>query len=853
MTTDASIGPYRIIRQLGRGGMGAVYLAEDTRLNRQVALKMVLPADLDDAAARARLMREARAAAALNHPHIATVHDVLEVDGRVVIVFEYVEGETLHARIRRGQIPPPEAVDIASQIAKALTAAHAQGIIHRDLKPANVIVGAGGHAKVLDFGIARTLSLGTTQTSGDGPHTPSVIGFIGTPAYAAPEQLVSGAVDQRADLYALGVMLFEMITGERPFAGSDLVQLASSKLGKDAPRLSSTGALVPPELDQLVGTLLARNPGQRPESAAEVLSKLRAIYGTPSTRSLARPSRRGVVASIAAAVLLIAISAVGLWQLSRFTNRPLDAGPPVVAVLPLANVSGDPSKDYVAAGIAESLISSLAALPSITVLSRASVADARTRAKDESGLAKDLGATYLVNGSVQESGGMLKISLNLVRPDRTVAWGDSVEGAFDRIFDLQSRLATALTSALVVRVSASERERMNQQPTASPDALSSYWKGRALLERSDIKGNTEAAMAEFGEALRLDPRFALAHTGLSQVYRQKYSETKDPMWADRAIESANNALRLEPNRPEVRYALALTLQGAGRPNEAIDELNRALALQPNYEEARRRLGLVLAQQGQIDAAIVEFRKAIALRPTSASAYSTMGFALLGASRYKEAAEAFEEAVRLAPDIFTAYQQLGTAYQFLGDNDRALDSYRKAIAIRPSAPAYSNIGALLHQRGDFTGAVEAYRQAIAIRPNSAVTHRNLGDALSRLNQLDAARAEYVEAIRLFEIDLKVNPKDARTLVLLAVVSQKAGRADAARKYVSAALQIAPENPDVLYRAATVSALAGEATAALNHLEQALKRGYSRTFASEDDDLAAIRSNQRFQTLLKGDAR
>ena len=833
--------------------MGAVWLAEDTRLHRQVALKMVRPADHHDEASRARLMREARAAAALNHPHLATVHDVLEHDGQIIIVFEYVEGETLHARIARGRVPAPEAVDIASQIAKGLVAAHAHGIVHRDLKPANVIIGAGGHVKVLDFGIARMLGLGTTQTTPAGEPSTGAIGLVGTASYAAPEQMVSGAVDERADLYALGVVLFEMISGQRPFLGNDPVQLASSKLLKEAPALSSTTQLVPPALDRLVASLLARDRDRRPASATEALAQLRAIYGTPGTGGLPGRRARTPLAAAAAAVAVIALVGLGLWRLRPPPAPGTSSSPPVIAVMPLANISGDPAREFIAAGIAESLISSLAALPTVTVLSRASVTEARARVKDEASLAKDLGATYLVNGSVQESGGTLKVSLNLVKPDRTVAWGDSVEGAFERIFDLQARLASMLTNALVVRVSAREREKMNEQPTNSPGALSAYWRGTALLERADIKGNADAAIGAFGEALRLDSQFALAHAGLSQAYRQKYSETKDPAWAQRAIEEATNALRLDPDRAEVRYVLALTLAGSGRLDESIEELNRALALQPNYEDARRRLGLVLAEQGQVDEAIVEFRKAIALRPTSSSAYSTMGFALLGAARYKEAAAAFEAAVRLAPDIFTAYQQLGTAYQFLGDNNRALENYRKAIAIRPSAPAYSNIGALLHQKGDFNGAVDAYRQAIAIRPNSAVTHRNLGDALSRLNLENEARTAYLEAIRLFEIDLNVNPKNARTLVLLAVVSQKAGRADAAGRYVKAALAIAPDNAEVLYRAATVAALAGQTLTALDYLEQAIKRGYSPAFASQDDDLSAIRSNQRFQTLLKGDVR
>jgi serine/threonine protein kinase/Tfp pilus assembly protein PilF len=831
--------------------MGEVWLAEDTRLRRRVALKMVRPAVGQDAASRERLMREARAAAALNHPHIATVHDVLEQDGDVVIVFEYVEGETLHARIARGAIAAGDAIDLATQIAKALSAAHAHGIVHRDLKPANVIIGADNHVKVLDFGIARMLAVGTTQTSPDGaPSTSSGLGFIGTASYAAPEQMVSSAVDERADLYALGVVLFEMLSGRRPFQGSDPIQLASTKLGKEAPSLSSTGQLVAPALEQLVALLLARERDRRPASAKDVVARLRAISGDKGTGPLPEPRPRNPLIAIAAVVLIVVVAGFGLREIRRFTNAPAatnTSAPPVIAVLPLSNMSGDASKDFIAAGIAESLISSLAAVPSVTVLSRSSVTEAHNRIKDSAALTKDLGATFLVDGSVQQSGETLRVSLSLIRSDQSVEWGDTIEGTFDRIFELQSRLATALTSALVVRVSASERQRMVAQPTTSPEALSAYWQGKALLERGDVKGNVAAAQSAFERAVKIDPKFALAHAGLGQVYQRQYRETKDPAIAQRAIDAATNALRLDSNQAEVRYVLALTLAGAGRLDEAIDELHHSLALQPNYEDARRFLGSVLTDKGDIDAAVVEFHKAISLRPQSPSAYTTMGLAMLRAARYKDAADAFERALQLSPDNFASYQQLGTAYQFLGNNTRALENYRQAIKIRASAPAYSNIGALLHQQGDFTGAVEAYRQAIAIRPNSAITHRNLGDALQRLGRTADARASYLEAMRLFEIDLQVNPNDPRAIALLAVVAQKAGKPDEATRRISEALKIAPAHPEVLYRAAALSALSGQSSAALAYLEKSVKAGYSKARILEDDDLSSIRGTEQFRLL------
>ncbi|MGH9217892.1 MAG: tetratricopeptide repeat protein [Vicinamibacterales bacterium] len=849
METGTSVGPYKIIRHLGSGGMGAVWLAEDTRLHRQVALKMVRPADAGGAEARERLMREARAAASLNHPHIATVHDVLDHEDQVIIVLEYVEGETLHSRIKRGPVPPTEAVDIAIQMARALSTAHSHGIVHRDLKPANVIISGAGHAKVLDFGLARLLDIGSTQTLRSRVETAGVVGFVGTPGYAAPEQMVSSGVDERADLYALGVVLFEMISGHRPFPGNDPLQLATAKLSQAAPPLSSSGTPVPPALERLVAQLLERDPVDRPAFAADVVTQLRDIYGAPSTGALAdvRPSR--FWKSLAAVALITVLAGFGAWALGRFSRPPIDpSAPPVIAVLPLANDSGDPTKDYVAAGIAESLISSLASLPSVTVLSRAAVAEARSRVKDEAAMAKDLGATYVVNGSVQESNGTLKISLHLVKPDRTVAWGDSVEGAFDRIFELQSRLATSLSTALVIRVSASERERISAQPTDSPEALAAYWRGQALLERRDVAGNVDAAIAGFSDAIRLDDRFSLAHAALGAAYWAKYLETLQPELIERAVEAGTSASRIDPDQPEVRYALAVTLAGRGRNAEAIDELHRALAMRPNYDDARRQLGLVLGGMGRIDESVAEYQKALALRPNSASTYRSMGLVLYEAGRYEDAIAAFTKATELQPDNFMGFQQLGTAYHALGKADLALQNYERATAIRPSASALSNMGTLYYGRGEFGKAVDAYRDAITLRPNSATTHRNLGDALGRLGRQAEARAAYQRAVALSEADLKVKPSDPRLVATLAVHLRKSGASAAAQARIADAVAKAPKDIEVLYRAAVINALDGKPDEAIRFLRSAIESGYSRAVASEDDDFASLKGRPEFKALV-----
>ncbi len=842
-----SVGPYRVVRHIGSGGMGAVWLADDPRLHRKVALKTLRAADEEGSQGRARLLREARAVAALNHPNIATVFDVLEDEDDVVLVFEYVEGETLSERNRRGPMPVAEAVGIGCQMARALAAAHAQGVVHRDLKPGNVIVGPDGQVKVLDFGIARMLATGTTVTAAG--HTTSGPGFMGTPGYAAPEQMVSSAVDERADLYALGVMLFEMVGGRRPFPGNDAVSLATAKLSSDAPPLSSIGPLVPAELEHLVAALLARDPAERPASAHEVLQRLDAVIGAPlGSVSAARALSRGVLMASAIVAILI-VAGVATWRfLATPVARDSLATPAVVAVLPLTNMSGDPSRDYVAAGLSESLIASLAAAPSLTVLSRAAVVEARLRNPELSKMASELGASFMIEGSVQQSGDQLRVTVSLVRPDRSIAWANSFDGLFSRIFELQSRMAMSVSEAMSIRVSGPARPQVDRPPTSDPGALSSYWQARAYMDRRDVKGNLEAAAASLSDAIRLDPKFALAHAALGETYWRQYAETREPSWVRRAIDEGTTALRLDPDRPEVRLALAATLAGSGKADDAVDELKKALAVRPTYDDARRQLGQILARQGHVDEAIDEFQRAIALRPSYWGNYNDLGLALFNAARYQEAAQAFEKLVALQPDSYIGFQQLGTVYQMLGDDQRALSNYEKSIAVRPSNGAYINIGAFYHAKGEYEKAIDAYKKGIALRPNSASGYRNLGDAYAKLGKISDAREAYLTAANKAAEELKVDPRNARNTASLAVYLEKAGRSAEAAARLDEALALAPDDVQVLYRAAIVHALAGRDPTALAFLKRAVDSGYSRTAVAGDDDLAKYRALAPFREMV-----
>ncbi len=828
--------------------MGVVWLAEDPRLNRKVALKMVKGSDAETTEGRQRLMREARAAAALNHPHIATVHDVLDVDGKVIVVFEYVEGETLSARLQRGAIGVAEAVEVAWQLADALAAAHAQGVIHRDLKPSNVVIGPESRAKVLDFGIARMVPIGA-DPSGTAPGTIGG-GLVGTPGYAAPEQYLSRNVDGRADLYALGVMLFEMIAGRRPFPGSDAVALATSVLRDEAPKLSGTGLWVPAPLDKLVSRLLEKDADKRPASGDEVLvelSPLRDMESSPLARRTVLIRRKMPLSTRIAAVALVAV-VIGLVGYTQMYPRRLGPEAPVVAVLPLTNSSGDASNDYLGAGLAESLITSLASVPKVTVLSRSAVEETRQQNPDRASFVRSLDASYIVTGSVQAVADQLRVTLNLERPDASVAWGETVQGPASDLFALQTRLATLLADAIVDQTPSAERTAPAAPITSNETAQLAYWKGRALLDRREITGNRTAALAEFERAIAADPKFASAHAGLAEALWQLYQQTNDKTLAERAVASTKTAVDLEPDRPGVRYVAALTAFRLGDYATGQTQVERALDLQPTSEDAIRLHGSVLARRGDVEAGLAEFRRVMALRPNAVSVYTDMGIELFRASRFQEALEAFDKASVLSPASAIALSQAGAAAQALGETKRALEYYERANSIQPRADTFSNIGTIQYSLGDYAKAAAAYEGSILIRPQSALTHRNLGDAYTHLGRKDDGRRAYLKAVEQGQVEVSLGPTNARALARLAVYQAKIGDHDSAMRNIKRAQALTADSQEVLWRAAVVHALAGRSGPALDSIQSAIEKGYSRRLIAEEEDFAMLRSMPRFVALI-----
>ena len=851
------IGPYRVLESIGAGGMGEVYLAEDTRLHRKVALKAVRESGAGSAELRQRLLREARAIAALNHPRIAAVFDIVESEedgiGRSWIVMEYVPGETLGQRLRRGRLSTVEALTIGAEVADALGAAHSHGIIHRDLKPANICLTPDGHVKVLDFGLAKTIASPRAETALDGPADLAPLtrhgDIAGTPGYMAPEQLRALPLDERADIYTLGVVLFEMLTGRRAFSG-DFMTAAMGALTTAPPRVRDVDATVPVAVDALVARMMSVDAGARPATAATVraeLERLRDETGRTGATATVRGGTRARAFAYAgvAAVVVIGVATAGVMNYKRIVP-PVQRERPVIAVMPLTNLSGDPSKDYLGIGIADTLTTHLARLTLVSVVDRTTAAVAR-KTLEPAALARELGVTLLLQGSVQKTGERLRVTMKLVRPDGVVTWaGDSEAGVSD-LFSLETRLAGAVIDALQVNLSTAERQDATRPPTRDRLALDEYWRAMGLLDGTDPSSRTQAIEA-LQRALSRDPDFALAHGRLGEAYRLTYVFTNDRSWMSKAAEEVSRAVELDPTSAEARMSLAAVYDATGRSGAAVDELRRVLDRQPANDDAHRQLGEILRNQGTPEQALTEFQRAVALRPDYWRNHERLGLFFLATGRTADAVAAFSRVVALRPDDGDGYQQLGTAYQTLGDNERARDSYQRAIAVNRNPAAYSNLATLEYSAGRFSAAATAYEYAIKFLPNRPLTHRNLGDAYTKLGRTADARREYERAIELTEQMLAVNPGDAANMSRLAVYEGKLGRAAAARRHIDSATALNPGNPEILYRAAVVDALLGDTVNGMKALANALDHGYSATLALADDDLAVLKDLPEFRHRL-----
>ncbi len=700
LRAGAVIGRFELVRELGRGGFGVVWEAKDRELGRRVAFKAVRPGARRDLREE-RLLREAEAAAQLSHPNIVTLHDVGRSDSGPYLVLELLEGKTLAERLGEGGLTPREAVHVGGEVARGLAHAHGHGVVHRDLKPENVFLCRDGRVKVLDFGLAH--AFGHRRQAG------------GTGGYMAPEQVEGAPEDERTDVWALGVMLFEMLSGRRPFA-------EEATLRKPAPALEVPGL---PRLGELVTRMLAARPVDRPRDAGEVLEAVAAIEqefsrasapvaGEVRTRRRPRPPRGALV--VAGIVLSAFIAAAGWWAHAHRTRLADASAPVALAVLPLANLSGDDAQDYFSDGMTEEITGKLSRLGGLAVTPRSSVKKYKGSSKDAREIGNELRVAYLVEGSVRRAGDRIRVSATLVNTaDAVQLWSDIIDARLDDVFQVQEQVATRIVEALHVRLSPDEADSLRRWGTRNAAAYDEFLRGEALADRISVREKLEAARRHFERALQMDSSFAPAMAGLAfvegTIYRV-FDATPERLTKARAL--LDRALAIDPKLPRALISSGLMRALVYDYRGGAEDFRRALVVEPRNFGFWDFLCWALGYTNPPELAEAEkaCRRSIELNPSYAEAYYHLARVLVQQGRVREAEQAIEYLAEQSPE--SNFVPSGRFWVHLGARRP-----REAIAALERTPgqfaesglAKSWRSMALAQAGDLDGALAALEQAL----------------------------------------------------------------------------------------------------------------------------------------------
>jgi eukaryotic-like serine/threonine-protein kinase len=729
LAAGTKLGRYEIRSQIGAGGMGEVYLAQDTKLDRKVALK-ILPAEV--AANQDRMRRfeqEAKAAAALNHPNIAHIYEIGEQNGLHFIAMEFIDGQTVRDCIHNEPAGLAKLLRYLQHAAEGLAKAHAAGIVHRDLKPDNIMITHDGFAKILDFGLAKLIEPQTLSGSSSEmataimqPHSaPGMI--MGTAGYMSPEQAQGKTrqIDHRSDIFSFGCILYEAVTGQKAFEGKDAIESLNKIIREPVAPISEFNATAPADLQRIVRRCLAKDPDERYQTIKDVAIELKDVRrelkdaAIDSTSSPARPSRatpsggsteasplarastgandslttrgssaeylvsglkRHKIATIVVAGLILIAAAAGVVSIGSYLHaRNSEVAIESIAVLPFVNQNNDPGADWVSDGLTESIINSLTQLPNLKVIARSSVFRYKGKETDPIKAGKELGVRAVLTGRLVQRGDDVIVSAELIDlRDNKQLWGEQYQRKMADLLSVQREIAREITTNLRPKLSGEEQNRAGKRGTQNPEAYQLYLKGRFYWNKRTSE-DLEKAVQFFQQAVAKDPRFALAYSGLADSYAvlNAYGAGPAADWAPRAKQAALKALELDNNLAEAHASLGqITIYYDWDFSGGEREYQRAIALDPNYPTAHQWRAENLSTQGRYDEALVEIRRALELDPLSLIINRAYGDILLNARRYDEAIEQYRKTLELDPNFATAHFFLARAYEAKGMYDQAFD-------------------------------------------------------------------------------------------------------------------------------------------------------------------------------------
>jgi tetratricopeptide (TPR) repeat protein len=858
--TGQTVSHYRILERLGGGGMGVVYRAEDTRLKRTVALKFLSPELTKDDRAKQRFINEARAASQLDHPNICTIHEIEETDdGQLFLVLSCYDGETVRERLERGPMPVDEAIGFAVHVAKGLSKAHEKGIIHRDIKPANIFLTDDGRAKILDFGLAKLA--GQTRLTRAG-------GTMGTVAYMSPEQAHGDEVGPQSDLWSLGVVLYEALSGVAPFPGDRPESVLYSVVHEEPPELRSLRQDVPAALEAIISKCLDKDPSERFASADELVSALESVrdgrssgsslIDVGSTTMIEREPRRRAGLGAGIAVLVLAFAGLFGTPGGRQLVGRLFGGARLpelrqIAVLPF--VAAGETDEAFARGLSYYLGSRLGALESLDDRFRVIPADEvlKFNVRNPEQARGVSGATLALLGTVERQESKLAVAFELVdtaTSRRLASWEDRDDLA--NIASFQDDPVAQVARRLGLEPPMRSRGGIVEGGTTVPGAFESYVTGLGWLhvDTSDTTGHLTEAIANLEGAVSRDPSFALARADLARAHWEAYLASKDPEEATLAGKSARLATDLDDSLPAAHVVTGLVAGHEGRYDDAVKQFRLALEAEPTNVDARRQLADTAMTAGDYELTEVTYREAVDDRQEHWWPHFALGWFYYARGRYDDALRVLSEAAALAPGNPDVYTMIGLVYRAQDRLDEAWAMMEKSAEVAPSPLAYSNLGTLYFERARYADAARMYEKALDLDNSGYVTWGNLASAYDIIpNSEDRATECYAKALDLAREELKLRSDNPVLLSLAASYTAELGDTLDAMSYIERAVALEVNDEEVEFRIGIAYEALGRRVEALDWIEKALMNGCSRELVESAPSLRELCSDERYRALAR----